>query len=380
MKIITHIASFSGNYGDLINHKGFYELFDFRDCIIERIEIRKFYNNYNGYDKGYFDKALADKINKSNLLILGGGGFFDVYWDKSPTGTTFQMTREFVDSIKIPVVINAMGVHFSKEHEEAKEKFYKFFGYINKLDNWMVNIRNDGSRLRMEKVYSQDIMSGVNVVPDNGFFSKREFLSDDGEMIGINLTSELSDYTYVNNEALDVFYKKISNYILDLIYNHVVCFFIHTPQDIFTLSIILNNIGNERLRSNVKLAPFHPFYSKDYYDVIDYYRACKVIIAMRFHANVLGLRMKKPIVGLSIHDQIEGLYNEIDLKSSCVRVGSNNYIERLKTIVNQYLNNKDDIILNEKNVMDDIRNQSMRYKENAMDFIKQNGETGHEWF
>ena len=52
MKIL-HIASFRGNIGDNASHLGFYSILDqvIKNYSVERIEMRKFYKNYNGDDK-----------------------------------------------------------------------------------------------------------------------------------------------------------------------------------------------------------------------------------------------------------------------------------------------------------------------------------------
>ena len=76
MKIL-HIASFCGNIGDNISHKGLLNLlcqtgFKFN---IEKLEIRRFYNNYKYNDKLSFDEDMIKYINKFDYCIIGGGGF-----------------------------------------------------------------------------------------------------------------------------------------------------------------------------------------------------------------------------------------------------------------------------------------------------------------
>lgn len=124
-KEILHIASFSGNIGDVINHYGFYKSFNIDESHIEKIEIRRFYRNCVGADKLNFDERLIDKINSKKVLILGGGGFFDVYWNESLTGTTFDMSQKFLDKIKIPVLVNASSYYLWKRKGPAK--FLLFF-------------------------------------------------------------------------------------------------------------------------------------------------------------------------------------------------------------------------------------------------------------
>ncbi len=87
-----HIASFNGNIGDVTNHNGFRnELkkagFDWR---MDHMEMREFYKSRSVRK---FDDAFANAANEYDLLIFGGGGFFDLQWDYSCTGCTIDMGR-----------------------------------------------------------------------------------------------------------------------------------------------------------------------------------------------------------------------------------------------------------------------------------------------
>ena len=72
---ILQLASFSGNIGDNISHIGFKNLLNqlHLDLDITRLEIRKFYNNYNLSDKRFFNQELISEINSYDGCIIGGG-------------------------------------------------------------------------------------------------------------------------------------------------------------------------------------------------------------------------------------------------------------------------------------------------------------------
>ena len=104
-----------------------------------------------------FDDEFVDEVNKFDLLILGGGGFFDVRFNDSSTGTTIDISKSVIDRIQIPVLINAMGYHeFEGEYEEAKVRFKKFILYVQQKKNWFVTFRNDGSILRINRTIEED--------------------------------------------------------------------------------------------------------------------------------------------------------------------------------------------------------------------------------
>lgn len=171
---IIHIASHKGNIGDIFNHAGFYQYLDKilnKEYSIEKVELRDFY--YSAKNKKNFDKVFADYINTFDLCIIGGGGFFDAQWENSQTGTTLDFSDNFIDCIKIPVIVNAMGYHEypDKTNEIIRQKFNHFLNKIVDKRNWLVSVRNDGSFERIEKQYKNIALDKILKVPDNAFFT-----------------------------------------------------------------------------------------------------------------------------------------------------------------------------------------------------------------
>ena len=74
---ILHIASFSGNIGDNANHMGFrpwFEALAGAPVSWTRLEIREFY-----WRERQWDAALVDFINTHDLLVIGGGNYFELW-------------------------------------------------------------------------------------------------------------------------------------------------------------------------------------------------------------------------------------------------------------------------------------------------------------
>ena len=85
---ILHIASFSGNIGDNANHMGFRGWFNSmvpQEVIWDNIEIRDFYRGERKWDKSFVDLA-----NNYDLVVIGGGNYFELWVEKSPTGTSIS--------------------------------------------------------------------------------------------------------------------------------------------------------------------------------------------------------------------------------------------------------------------------------------------------
>ena len=369
---IVHIASFAGNIGDIINHLGFYNAMNINEQDVNKIEIRKFYRN-QGKNRRVFDKKLADEINQYDLLVLGGGGFFDVYFDESETGTTFDMSEQFVNSITIPVVVNAMGFHVDRSKKEAIGKFKRFIGLISSKDNWNISIRNDGSSKRMAEVYGNNILDKIQVVPDNGFVFKEKGHSNscNKKIIGLSITNEMLDSEFTQGITIDAFNKKMAGIIKQLTaMNHICCFLVHTPQDINTLNAIMNLCGREAFRDNITIAPYVPFMTNLTAGFINTFSCCDLIVGMRFHANVLAMAMNIPVIGLAIHEQISGLYDEIGLKEHCICIGDKDWIPNLEAKIVSLMNNSN-LYLKEQNfVKNNIIIQHQKFIHHLKSFLK----------
>jgi polysaccharide pyruvyl transferase WcaK-like protein len=332
---VLHVASFLGNIGDYANHQGFYKMFSrVAPAQFTQLEIRKFYKN-RGEMK--FDDSFAEMANKHDLLVLGGGGFFDLQWEHSDTGTTIDLTEKIIGKIKVPVLVNAMGYHEYGEVEEKNvDKFKNFLGTITNKDSWFVSVRNDGSLGRIHNRYG-NVADKILKVPDNGFFySPKKYtrfnLGDKRvTWIGLNITNDLFNKKF--NKDLDVatfndLIGQFADQILKENSDHRIIFFPHAHQDVVTIGAILNKIEDKFKRERIVVAPF--FTQEDSIgQVFDLYRICSCIVGMRFHANVCGLGMNIPTIGLAGHEQISSLYEELGIPERCIKANNINFIPEL---------------------------------------------------
>ena len=106
---ILHLAAFTGNSGDCLSHAAFQAQFRDTVCseaVFKEVNLRDFYKN-NRLRR--FDAAFAREINNHDVFVLGGDLMFDVRWPYSATGTTLDFSRDFIDSISVPVILNGIG-------------------------------------------------------------------------------------------------------------------------------------------------------------------------------------------------------------------------------------------------------------------------------
>lgn len=341
MKIL-HIASFQGNIGDIQNHKCFYAALRGAlgaDFVVEKIEIREFYFNVR---LRRFDIAFAEYINNFDLLVLGGGGFFDVRWEQSSTGTSLDISEEFMQMVKVPVLVNAMGYH---EYADTLKPYKSFERFIKRaLDKkWFVSLRNDGSLERMKRRFPDLDTSDITVVPDNAFATeyKRAENHFEKDAIGMCLTDDLLTEEYNKGITKDIFFAEIVRLVnVFLNKNYILVFFQHTPQDIQLISELLAQVPDLKKRTQIIVAAYdtHGEYSVEQY--LNYYRMCDAFVAMRFHANIFSLTQHIPCIALAGHEQIEGLYNELKFSEQCIVMNELSFAEQLENKIEAVLRNR----------------------------------------
>lgn len=370
MKRIMHIASFKGNVGDIVNHHGFTESLREvceEELFFEKIEIRDFYRNSK---KRSFDLKFAEEINQYDVLVLGGGGFFDVRWNDSFTGTTIDMDKDFIHAINIPVIVNAMGVHNlgDERFKEASERFINFINYVKTKGNWFLSFRNDGSIKRFINQYGSDAAKGIEVVPDNGFVF-REHVSiwnrkDDSITIGFNVSNDLFVHDFLSGCSEADIYEGIVDAIRYCCEkNYKVQLFVHTPQDIEMVHMIYKRLDDAYFRYNIIIAPYRPLDVEGTRQLAEYYKSCDVVVAMRFHANILGLQNEVPTVGLAGHEQISDLYEEINLQKYCIKVGEPDWKNKVLNCISEYVECS-------ASYLKDVRCEMEKVKEQHHDYIR----------
>lgn len=330
MKII-HLGPFSGNMGDLFSYSSFQK--NFRRCVQEEVEfqnvnIRDFYFNCR---KRQFDSNLVREINASDMFVIGGGQYLDVKWDDSATGTTLNFDKKFIDSIRVPVLINSIGytepeIGTMQSEQSVYNKFREFITYIAQKPNWLITVRNDGSYGRMLNRFGAEILSMVHEVPDNGLYFDENAIpykfDYEQKTIGIQLTDYM--FTMDNVIDLELFYSQIGKVINKYISQGCrIVFFPHVPQDLVTITKVLRALRDNDIRNNVVVAPYNALDLNAARVIVGMYRACDLCIAMRFHANVIAIRNEIPTIalcvkGLGAHRRITGLYEWLGLNETII--------------------------------------------------------------
>lgn len=331
MKIL-HVASFIGNIGDNASHKGFYSILNetLSNYTIERVEIRKFYKNYNKSDKMFFNESFISYLNKFDVCFIGGGGFLDYWVENSQTGTTIDISPNLLMNIKIPTLFTSIGSNPHKKIPPGNIVKYKYF--LDKaLQNKKIHFafRNDGSLDTMKKNFGVEYLGNFTEILDHGFFYKGNNICErilDKKYVAINITEDQIDMFKAKNTELDIedYYnqlKIIINFIITKLKLHVVLV-PHIHSDLKAISKLIDRLDDDLIRNHITVGQcIQGFSGADYSFSI--YQNSEIVIGTRFHANVCSLALGKPTIGLVALDRIAYLYDFFGIGNNAIKLEKN---------------------------------------------------------
>ena len=111
------------------------------------LEIRDFY-----WKKKQFNKDFIDYANQFDLLIIGGGNYFELWVENSSTGTSIDIELNLLRQLKIPTIFYSLGVDIGQGYSKnSVKRFNDFLKTIIEQENLFFCVRNDGSKKALKK-------------------------------------------------------------------------------------------------------------------------------------------------------------------------------------------------------------------------------------
>lgn len=353
---VLHVASFNGNIGDNANHNGFRkrltETLD-REIDFTNLEMREFYQSWNLKD--FNSAAFINLCNNHDLVVIGGGNFFELKWDYSYTGTTINISEETLDHIKTPILFHGVGCDISKgASQNTIEKFKLFLERITCDENILVSVRNDGSFETIKKLYGNLFDNKFYRVPDGAFFidsKKHDFpeVKNSYRSIGINVVSDMKEIRFNTEVSGCISYENFINgfaielnELLKKYENYQLILFPHIYSDLIAIYDILEKIEDKYRRTRVVVSPYLTGEGSEEY-IFGLYKECDFIMGMRFHSNVCAIAQNIPTIALSSYKKILDLYREVDLDDRVVEVNKVGFERSIREKIQSTIINLDNI-------------------------------------
>lgn len=333
---ILHVASFHGNIGDNANHAGFRPWFE--GLLSQPVEWQEF-EIRNVYRKtASFGDAFVELANAADLVVIGGGNYFELWVEQSPTGTSISIDGSDFAKIKRPIFFNALGVDEGQgASEQAVTRFRKFLGTLLGSRQYLVSIRNDGAGATLEKFGAGLPIDQVLRLPDGGFFAPYEARSprhsEGGFTVAINLAGDMLDQRFPGGDRhnYESFLAEFAGAV-DRLMSSGICSRVvlipHIFSDVKVFADLLGKLPDAIRRERVRLAAYDAG-DDAARDAFGEYLAADLVLAMRFHANVVAIAHGVPTIGLVCYSQIENVYAELDLVDYAVDVRLKGFSEKI---------------------------------------------------
>ena len=324
MKVL-HVASFRGNIGDNANHAGFrpwFEALAGKPITWTEFEIRDVYRKTRA-----FDASFAAEANAADLVVIGGGNYFELWVKDSPTGTSISLPDDVMAAIKTPLFINALGVDDAQGYtDETLGRFRKFLGRLLASDQYLVSVRNDGAMAAL-KAHAGDLpLEKILHLPDGGFFAPYgpAAVRKDGPLVGINLAGDMLEQRFPGEGAHtpETFLQEMADSLAALWQARPETRFIlfpHIFRDLAVYADLLARLPDQLRRDQVRVAAYDSGLAAAE-TAFGEYAACDAVLGMRFHANVVPIGRGVPTIGLYCYDQVKRLYDELEAPDGMVDV------------------------------------------------------------
>jgi polysaccharide pyruvyl transferase WcaK-like protein len=333
-----HVASFQGNIGDNANHTGFRKQFQKNtgiELVYTEFEIRKVF-----WKQTAFDAQFVELANDFDLIIIGGGNYFELWVEDSATGTSFDMSLELFEKIKPPVIFNALGVDPAQGAKETSvNKFRNFLDLAHAKGNVLLSCRNDGSLETLKTIIGEKYAAMFHHVPDAGFFTEtidypHPEIDPTKKNIVLQLAGDMLDtrFSLTANDSISYaqFIESMAEFICELYRKENVNLILapHIFRDLDIIHSLLNVLPDSIRRGSLSVAPYLVGQKGQDY-IFDIYKKADLVLGMRFHANVCALGLGTPVIGLVNYRQIEKLFDEMGLNAFKVDVNKQGFDQKL---------------------------------------------------
>lgn len=340
---IYHLASFSGNIGDIANHQAFYVQLQNRlhkKIMVTEDEMRDYYKSIQ---ISRFDEKFVQKVNEHDLFVIGGGNFFELCWDYSENGTTFNISNELLKQIKTPILVNGIGLDDNKgTNVDNIEKFRKFLQTLFSYNTVFFTVRNDGSYDIFQK-YFPEYIKYVTEIPDFGFFVSEvpELKEYTGQKksIGFNIALDMQQIRYSHldyNEYLVTIAKQIDRLLAHTSYH--IYLFAHIQSDYRAIIELLDFVTSKHARTRISISPLVQGRELEGFK---YYKECDIVFAMRFHANVCSISLGIPTFGMISYPKHGVLYDKIGMPHRKCNLDEKDFKDRFEQEVDHILETPD---------------------------------------
>lgn len=312
-KLIHHITNYKGwgnNAGDIILSKCVRDVFQNKSKV--RFNIQEISKTVT--------KKNIDEINKSKLLLIGGGGLFLPDTNKNNiSGWQWAVSEDLLKSVTVPVALYAVGYNYFR-NQVPDDFFIKNLKLIIEKSDF-IGIRNFGSIDKINELTENKFLEKIKYQPCPTTIIRKLYpdlkQKIKSKSIAINIAFDRpllrfgNEYEHILNsiaKSLKTYSKKGYN-----IYNvtHI------TADKRFELSLNRFNVQYKTIELQYLLPK----------EVFNFYNSMELVIGMRGHAQMIPFGLNTKIITLGSHDKMYWFIKDINALDWYVELKNNKNIE-----------------------------------------------------
>lgn len=330
------------NFNYKISHLGFHHSKNTGDIALFESLRKQFQSHIGTIDfkllnvHQVLDISIVNEINKTDALIIGGGGLFLKDTNKNDiSGWQWPCSIEMLEKIKVPIIIYAVGYNRFRQQDDF-EPFFK--ENINALFNISVfiGLRNHGSISGVKNYLNKENVQKVVYQPCSTTLLKQDYdiNLENQKYIAFNIAFDRHYMRYGSADNENKILNSVCRVIKKILEKgHEVVFFSHVVEDVqFGIWLKANGINIRHVN----------LVGKGIEDTIKEYQKFKLVVGTRGHSQMIPFGLNIQIVSIISHDKLRYFLEDNSLMSNGVDVENINFEEELLNVINKELENRSD--------------------------------------
>jgi polysaccharide pyruvyl transferase WcaK-like protein len=297
------------------------------------------YNWQHLFARNFVDDKSIDIANKSNGVIIGGGGLF--LRDTNPndnSGWQWNCSIKQLKKIKVPIVLFAVGYNRFRYQPDFEPIFKEHLNVLIEKSLFF-GLRNTGSIENVKKYIDLQYHNKIRFQPCCTTIIKKLYpnftdYSKKEDFVAINCAFDRSNLRFgedIGNKlsAIAKMAKQVSN-------DFRIKFYSHMPSDEYFLPFLdAYSVKYEIVRLNTNPQTIIQEYSKP-----------SLVIGMRGHSQMIPFGCGTPILSIVSHEKMKWFLQDINHVEWGCEINDNNFEEQLLAKSLMLLENKEQIIKN----------------------------------
>lgn len=247
---------------------------------------------------------LINRINKTDVCIIGGGGLFLPDTNKNDvSGWQWAISEEQINMITVPIIVFSVGYNYFRGQENS-ELFIKSVNHLVRHSAF-IGLRNMGSVRTVKSFLEEDLKRKVVFQPcTTTLISKMHYVNkkNNTKIIGVNIAFDREDRRYGENK--EIILTQISKSICHIEnLGYKIRYIAHSDGDLEFLSYL----DKEHVCYHV--ADLTGSLPKE---IMKCYEDVELVLGMRGHAQMIPFGMGCRIISLGTHDKMKWFLEDIN--------------------------------------------------------------------